>query len=54
MKRPYESTEDFKLRLRAMLTHNKGKSILGAPKPHRCVVRPTTTTSNAQTQTQMQ
>jgi hypothetical protein len=35
----YESTEDFKMRLRKMLPHNRGASILGAPKPHRCLVR---------------
>jgi hypothetical protein len=36
----YESNEDFKLRLRRMLPHNEGMSILGAPRPHPSLVRP--------------
>jgi hypothetical protein len=46
MLKPYESTEDFKMRLRMMLPHNKGMSILGAPRPHPNVVRPRSTDTN--------
>jgi hypothetical protein len=48
--RPYESTSDFKMRLRMMQPHNKGMSILGAPKSHPCTVRNKTNNENEITQ----